>query len=145
MWRSVLLGAVLAGMLAGCSLGSGSGVGAVNEPAARHRDTALVVDVKETATSGPVVGPSRTYNVACGDRSKGDAAVSVVCSQLTNIPTRYFGAPARTTLTHGPGTLVVTVRGLETGIAVKHSYRFGEAPQFANWIRLLRRAYPDGL
>ncbi|HEV8450479.1 MAG TPA: hypothetical protein VGQ45_03530 [Gaiellales bacterium] len=135
----------MAGTLAGCSLGGGSGAGSVNNRTAKHPGTALVVVIKETGTSGPFAGQSQTYDIPCGNPSNGDAALKAVCTQLTVFPTRYFGAPAKTTLTHGPGDVVVSVHGVLAGLPVKHRYRFGEAPQFANWIRLLRRAYPPEL
>jgi hypothetical protein len=44
MWRSVLLGIVLAGVLAGCSLGGGSGAGSAHIPTAKDRNAAAQLE-----------------------------------------------------------------------------------------------------
>lgn len=86
MWRSVLLGVVLAGMLAGCSLGGGSGAGATSATLPAVSDGQTVTNLEADATlrfeRGVLQGWGRSAPHLAGVSCKA-AGRRVMCSSRT--------------------------------------------------------------
>jgi hypothetical protein len=149
MWRSILLGVVLAGLLAGCSLGGGSGAGgpttgdSVSVPPASLGKTDVVIQVVSTGN------PRRRFGleVPCpGNNAL--PAWGVACRAMAREPGRLSNSKVDESCVGGVPGASMRVRGTIAGTRVnlRQSGMCGP-PGILAWYRLLKQypALPDWL
>jgi hypothetical protein len=135
MWRSVLLGVVLAGVLAGCSLGGGSEGGASTRAPHDFSGTAnLVVTLRASAGgSHPIVRVAHIYCPAPKPVAVGAVAR---CAWLVKHWGALVGEPQSYTAPRG-GSGLITVKGSFDAFGVHQMFRLGQQPQYGTWFRLV--------
>jgi len=110
MWRSVLLGLVLAGLVAGCSLGGGSGADSSSE---------VLDSLSEGQVSGGGVGVTpmpdgivtgRVFTTACGGPAGSPCPLRVYRGSLEFCSKKAVLGPCPSARVDGTGHYTITLR-----------------------------------